>query len=465
MSIRFVARAARVTINNSIIAKMSSSSGSGYRPLDQSANDSDHETIESDPIHQLLAKMDSGLSPRVLLNHLAPSLEIPQNADEMSLWKMIVSMIEPPKRKKLVQYNTIEDAIDLIKKSKKIVVLSGAGISTSAGLPDFRSRNGIYVQIHAEHPDLHDPKCMFDIQYFRRNPLPFYQFAKALFPGQFRPTIGHEFIKSIEDHGKLLRNYTQNIDTLEKQAGIRWVVECHGSFAKASCTNCKHVVDGESIREEVFAQKVPLCPECPRDGLSNDRPGVLKPNIVFFGEQLGNDFHNSLEIDKDQVDLLIVIGSSLKVRPVALIPRSIPKETPQILINKEPLDHMDFDIELLGDCDHIIQELCHRLGDDWTKVCESNTVKLTQLTCPVSLKETKASDSPPVVADCDADNGDEDESDWTDIEVIDDSSDGSNLHEKADVDVPEASFIFVKPNKYFFMGAELTRKQFKILTN
>ena len=87
---------------------------------------------------------------------------------------------------------------------------------------------------------------------------------------------------------------------------------------------------------------------------------VIKPDIVFFGEGLSDEFHTSMSIDKDECDLLIVIGSSLKVRPVALIPNSIPEDVPQILINREPLSHFNFDVELLGDCDIIIEHLCER---------------------------------------------------------------------------------------------------------
>ena len=87
---------------------------------------------------------------------------------------------------------------------------------------------------------------------------------------------------------------------------------------------------------------------------------VMKPDIVFFGEGLSDEFHNSMTIDKDECDLLIVIGSSLKVRPVALIPNSIPENIPQILINREPLSHLNFDVELLGDCDIILKHLCER---------------------------------------------------------------------------------------------------------
>lgn len=87
--------------------------------------------------------------------------------------------------------------------------------------------------------------------------------------------------------------------------------------------------------------------------------GIMKPDIVFFGEGLPDHFHEAMAADKSRCDLLIVIGSSLKVRPVALIPSSLPEDVPQILINREPLPHCHFDVELLGDCDIIINQLCH----------------------------------------------------------------------------------------------------------
>lgn len=86
--------------------------------------------------------------------------------------------------------------------------------------------------------------------------------------------------------------------------------------------------------------------------------GIMKPDIVFFGEGLPDTFHEAMAVDKSQCDLLLVIGSSLKVRPVALIPSSLPPHVPQILINREPLPHCHFDVELLGDCDVIINHLC-----------------------------------------------------------------------------------------------------------
>lgn len=419
----------------------------------------------------------AGLTARQIMSIVAPNYYIPPDIPDTDIMRVLASIIEPelPKRKKLREHNTIEDAVNLIRSSRKILVVSGAGISTSAGLPDFRSRNGIYVQIHEQHPDLSDPKSIFDIDYFRKNPLPFYQFAKALFPGQFQPTVGHQFIRCLEEHDKLLRNYTQNIDTLEKQAGIKRVVECHGSFATASCTSCRYSIDGMAIREDVFQQSVPKCPRCaslptgPQDCL-----GVMKPDIVFFGEPLGKEFHDSLDLDKENTDLVIVIGSSLKVRPVAMIPRAVPPSTPQILINREPLDHMSFDIELLGDCDQIVQELCIRLGEGWTRICQPNSRPLKQVECFDRLKHAdigngcqanpptqnnnglhNANSSNQEAIDNFEENGNDDD-EWEDIEVID---------EKVDLLVPEQSFIHLKPNRYFFKGAELTRDQFDSFNN
>lgn len=179
----------------------------------------------------------------------------------------------------------------------------------------------------------------------------------------------------MEKHGKLLRNYTQNIDTLEKVANIERVIECHGSFATATCTKCGHKVTAEAIRDIVLAQQIPLCEVChpgkcsvPCENKENNEEidykqlvssGIMKPDIVFFGEGLPDTFHEAMAQDKTQCDLLLVIGSSLKVRPVALIPSSLPPHVPQILINREPLPHCHFDVELLGDCDVIINHLCH----------------------------------------------------------------------------------------------------------
>ncbi|KAK3090116.1 hypothetical protein FSP39_009311 [Pinctada imbricata] len=308
-------------------------------------------------------QMLQGENPRTLLSNLIPDESIiPDGLDDLTLWKIIVTLVsEPPRRDKLTQYNTLDDALQLIKDRKRIVVLTGAGVSVSCGIPDFRSRNGIYARLAVDFPNLPDPQAMFDIKFFKNDQRPFYKFAKEIYPGQFEPSRSHKFISLIEHHGKLLRNYTQNIDTLEQVAGIKNVIQCHGSFAKATCMACGHKVDADEIREDIFNQVIPRCKICPE----GTELSVIKPDIVFFGESLPEEFHNQMSEDKEECDLLIVIGSSLKVRPVALIPNSIPASVPQILINREPLKHLTFDIELLGDCDVIVAELCQRLGEDW----------------------------------------------------------------------------------------------------
>ncbi|CAD6226456.1 GSCOCG00005833001-RA-CDS [Cotesia congregata] len=329
-------------------------------------------------------QMITGTNPRELLQHLLMDpTQIPEQVDDITLWKLVLNiMSDPPRRHKLEHINTLADVVRLIKNSKKIIVLTGAGVSVSCGIPDFRSRDGIYSRLAQDFPDLPDPQAMFDINYFGQDPRPFFKFAREIYPGQFKPSPCHRFIKMLDKKKKLLRNYSQNIDTLEQVAGIENVIECHGSFATASCTKCKYQVTAEDIRADIFAQRIPLCPKCFTNSLpslsstnTNDNysnfvsQGIMKPDIVFFGEGLPDAFHDAIANDKDECDLLIVIGSSLKVRPVALIPSSIPSHVPQILINRESLPHLKFDIELLGDGDIIINQLCHLIGDEFEEIC------------------------------------------------------------------------------------------------
>ena len=285
-------------------------------------------------------------------------------------------------REKLQQYNTISDALDLLRQSKpnSIVVLSGAGISTSCGIPDFRSENGIYARLQRNmDSDLDDPADMFDKEVFLARPELFYAFAKDIYPSNFRPSPAHRFIKLLEDQGTLLRNYTQNIDTLEQVAGISKVLNCHGSFATASCVTCGHQVPGASIKEDIFAERVPLCSRCHdsserpkkrrrKEESSDDenddgtRTGIMKPYIVFFGEKLSDEFDHALMDDRDKASLLIVIGSSLSVAPVSKVVGHLPHSTPTILINRAPIRDRGLDIVLLGYADFIVEWLSHRLG-------------------------------------------------------------------------------------------------------
>ena len=148
---------------------------------------------------------------------------------------------------------------------------------------------------------------------------------------------------------------------LEHAAGIshEHSVLCHGSFATATCLACKQMYPNDAIREDVLNQQVPMCKSC------RSPDGIVKPDIVFFGESLPRRFHDSIKSDESEADLVLVMGSSLKVNPVRSIVGRFKKNTPMILINREPVGRPHkFDVELLGYSDEIVQELCRLLEWD-----------------------------------------------------------------------------------------------------
>ncbi|KAJ5217317.1 NAD-dependent protein deacetylase h.t1.c1 [Penicillium chermesinum] len=291
------------------------------------------------------------------------------------------------KRPKLPQYNTVDDAVRLLRESKNIIVLTGAGISTSLGIPDFRSKDtGLYSKL--EHLGLSDPQ-------------------EDILPTEKKYSPTHGFIKLLQDKGKLLTNYTQNIDNIEANAGVlpQNMIQCHGSFATATCVKCGFKVSGDAIFDEIKEGKIPECSACREEiakdalkpqglkrkrstnGQQKDRkeyedssdeedydiptPGVMKPDITFFGEGLPDEFgRRLLNHDRELADLVIVIGTSLKVAPVAEVPGILPRDVPPDLYlaysnsSLQPVSHTEFDIDLLGDCDVVVSELCRRAGWD-----------------------------------------------------------------------------------------------------
>ena len=241
-------------------------------------------------------------------------------------------------------------------RARKIVVMTGAGISTSAGIPDFRSPDtGLYANL--ARLELPYAEAVFDISYFRENPLPFYTLAHELYPGKYRPTITHSFIKLLNDKGLLLKHFTQNIDCLDREAGVPddKIVEAHGSFARQSCIECKESFSKESMLKHVDEKVVPHCASC---------GGLVKPEIVFFGEALPSEFFNSLSLPQE-ADLVLVLGSSLTVHPFASLPSMVPEGVPRVLINLERVGGMGNladDVLLLGDCDDGVCKIANACG-------------------------------------------------------------------------------------------------------
>lgn len=358
-------------------------------------------------------------------------------------------------RKRLPIELTIDKLVDAINKSKNIIVLTGAGISTSLGIPDFRSQSGLYTKLASL--GLSDPQEVFDLNIFRQDPSVFYAIAREILPvtTKFSPT--HLFIKLLQDKGKLLRNYTQNIDNLEHYAGIlpEKMVQCHGSFATATCQTCGYQTKGENLFGDIRNQVVSRCPVCKkvaneyitkaklnpdslrrkkrrykhkgqysandsnsdsddqpkliglegeginlhtqlypifspqnkselvldpapcsksvwdRDGrpqltpsmVSNPQFGIMKPDITFFGEPLPTTFEETLiDADDRHCDLLLCIGTSLKVSPVSETVRIVPRSALQVYVSKTPISHNQFDVTFLGACDDVLEHLCNKLG-------------------------------------------------------------------------------------------------------
>ncbi|KAG8232887.1 hypothetical protein J437_LFUL004757 [Ladona fulva] len=314
-------------------------------------------------------------------------------------------------KQKILEEVTLDGVVKYIqsKPCKNVITMAGAGISTSAGIPDFRSPgSGLYHNL--QKYNLPDPQAIFDIDFFKENPQPFFTLAKELYPGSFKPTICHYFLRLLNDKGFLLRHYTQckciqmtcanilfanfslgkNIDTLERVAGIpeEKLVEAHGTFYTSHCLICRKEYSLEWMKEQIFADNVPTC-SC---------NGVVKPDIVFFGESLPARFTEKVQMDFNDCDLLIILGSSLVVQPFASIIDRAPSNCPRLLINREKAGQrdrvmqlmgmgtgMDFDSEdntrdvaWLGDCDDGCRLLAKKLGweDELLEMVKSEHAKI-----------------------------------------------------------------------------------------
>ncbi|BFU21059.1 Sir2 family transcriptional regulator, putative [Entamoeba histolytica HM-1:IMSS-B] len=244
---------------------------------------------------------------------------------------------------------------------KNIIALVGAGMSTTAGIPDFRSpRTGLYFNL--QKYNLPYPEAVFDMNYFPSNPAPFYEVMKVMFPGQgtYFPTKCHRFLKLLNDKGILKMVYTQNIDGLESVAGIPndKVICSHGTFRSSHCLSChKKYPDTSVFIESIKKGEIIHC-NC---------GGLIKPDIVFFNESLPDEFFESIKDKFDDCDMLLIIGTALVVYPFANLVDHVPINCPRVCINREKVgkmmcyDNLGRDVALLGGCDDIASELAKYL--------------------------------------------------------------------------------------------------------
>ena len=193
----------------------------------------------------------------------------------------------------------------LVREGQPCVVLTGAGISTESGIPDFRSPTGIWAQ--------YDPMEYATISAFRRDPVKVWEFYALRFEAltSAEPNEGHRALAELERRGLVHAVVTQNIDTLHERAGSQDVVEVHGSIREAECLACAARVALAEVVELLRERSAPPCPRCGE---------VLKPGVVMFGELLPErEIDRAFELAAE-ARLLLVVGSSLEVHPVAGLP-------------------------------------------------------------------------------------------------------------------------------------------------
>ncbi len=214
-------------------------------------------------------------------------------------------------------------------------VLTGAGMSTESGVPDFRSSTGLWRKI--------DPHQVATVEAMEKNYPLFYQFyverIKAL--QKVKPHVGHEILANWERRGLITTIATQNVDGLHQVAGSKKVIELHGSIRKISCQSCKR-----SVTESEFLQ----------DGTCNICKGNLRPGVVLFGEMLPEQAWQQAYMAMEQAELVIVMGTSLEVFPVNQLP--FVSRGKIVMINLEPVHQEErFDLVIHGKVGEVLQKV------------------------------------------------------------------------------------------------------------
>lgn len=240
----------------------------------------------------------------------------------------------------------IEQAIKLLQSSSTAVALTGAGISTPSGIPDFRSPDsGLW--------DRHDAMEVATIYAFKQRPHDFYDWMRplAVLILNAQPNPAHAALAQLEQYGPVKALITQNIDMLHGRAGSRNVYEVHGHMRRATCISCHAEIDANGMLAEFVATgDVPHCDYC---------GGVLKPNVILFGELLPMRVLKAAQSYAVHSDLMLIAGTSLEVAPAGDLPL-LAKQTGArlIIVNNSPT-HVDdiADVVIRGDVAEVLPRL------------------------------------------------------------------------------------------------------------
>lgn len=227
----------------------------------------------------------------------------------------------------------IETAAALIRQARYAVAMTGAGISTPSGIPDFRSpHSGLWRDV--------DPMTVASIFSFQQNPQYFYDWIRPLSGVMVsaRPNAAHQALAALEQAGRLKAVITQNIDDLHGKAGSKTVYELHGHLREVTCMQCHQVEEAALIVDQFISDGLVPRHHC---------GGVLKPNVILFGEQLPVREYLAAEQAVKAADLILAVGSSLEVAPASDLPMlAVANGAKLIIINYEPT-HLDPEATLI----------------------------------------------------------------------------------------------------------------------
>ncbi len=214
---------------------------------------------------------------------------------------------------------------EILSGSDNIVFFGGAGVSTESGIPDFRSKDGLYHQKYR-----YDPEEIISHGFFYHNTEEFYRFYKdRMIYENAEPNPAHLFLAELEKKGKLKAIITQNIDGLHQMAGSKNVIELHGSIKRNYCEECGRQYDEKFILHS--EETIPHCPYC---------HGLIKPDVVLYGEPLNEMDVTKALVKIQEADVLLVCGTSLVVYPAASFINYFQGRY-LVLINKDPNSHDD----------------------------------------------------------------------------------------------------------------------------
>lgn len=236
---------------------------------------------------------------------------------------------------------------EYINKSNNIVFFGGAGVSTESGIPDFRSKDGLYNQ-HDIQFDQYKPEYLLSKECLYNNPKAFYEFYhQKLDTRDVEPNITHKVLAKMEAAGKLSAIVTQNIDGLHQKAGSKNVFEIHGTTQINYCSKCGKTYPADFLYE--FKDSIPKC-EC---------GGLIRPDVTLYGEDLPNAAVSGALSTISNADMLIVGGTSLQVYPAAQFITYFQGDH-LVVINKEKLDIMlnpETDLMITDSLGNVFQEI------------------------------------------------------------------------------------------------------------